>query len=46
MTNQLHIISFNVPYPPDYGGVIDVYYKIKALKEAGVKIHLHCYEYG
>ena len=46
MTNQLHIISFNVPYPPDYGGVIDVYYKIKALKEAGIKIHLHCYEYG
>ena len=46
MNNQLHIISFNVPYPPDYGGVIDVYYKIMALKEAGIKIHLHCYEYG
>ena len=43
---HLHIVSFNVPYPPDYGGVIDVFYKIKALKEAGVQIHLHCYEYG
>jgi len=35
-----------VPYPPDYGGVIDVFYKIKALHEIGVKIHLHCFEYG
>jgi hypothetical protein len=35
-----------VPYPPNYGGVIDVFYKIKALHEAGVKIHLHCFEYG
>jgi hypothetical protein len=43
---HLHIISFDIPYPPDYGGVIDVFYKIKALHEAGVKIHLHCFEYG
>ncbi|MBK7109311.1 MAG: hypothetical protein IPH61_09350 [Bacteroidetes bacterium] len=46
MSNSLHIISFNVPYPPDYGGVIDVYYKIKALHAAGVKIHLHTFIYG
>jgi hypothetical protein len=43
---NINIISFNVPYPPDYGGVIDVYYKIKALFEAGVKVHLHCFQYG
>src|ERR1700759_4192489 len=42
----LHIVSFNVPYPPDYGGVIDVYYKIKALHDLGIKIHLHCFHYG
>jgi hypothetical protein len=42
----LHIISFNVPYPPDYGGVMDVFYKIKALHDHGVKIKLHCFEYG
>ena len=47
MTNQkLHIISFDVPYPPDYGGVIDVFYKIKALYEVGVKIILHIFHYG
>ncbi len=44
--NHLHIISFNVPYPPNYGGVIDVFYKIKALHALGVKIQLHCFEYG
>ncbi len=31
---HLHIISFDVPAPPDYGGVIDVYYKAKALAES------------
>ena len=43
---HLHIVSFNVPYPPDYGGVIDVYYKIKALHDLGIKIHLHSFHYG
>lgn len=43
---HLHVISFDVPFPPDYGGVIDVFYKLKALSAAGVKIHLHCFEYG
>lgn len=48
MTSErhLHIISFNIPYPPNYGGIIDVFYKLKALKESGIKIHLHCFEYG
>jgi hypothetical protein len=43
---HLHIVSFNVPYPPDYGGVIDVFYKIKALHDLGIKVHLHCFHYG
>jgi hypothetical protein len=42
---HLHIISFDIPYPPNYGGVIDVYFKIKTLHELGIKIHLHCFEY-
>jgi hypothetical protein len=33
-----------VPFPANYGGVIDVFYKIKALHAAGVKIYLHCFE--
>lgn len=44
MSNKfLHIISLDNPFPPDYGGMIDVFYKIKALHALGVKIHLHCY---
>lgn len=43
---HLHIIAFDIPYPPTYGGVIDVFYQIKALSEAGVMIHLHAFEYG
>lgn len=44
--SKLHIVTFDVPYPPNYGGVIDVYYKIKALHHLGVKIILHTYNYG
>lgn len=43
---DLHIVSFNVPFPANYGGVIDVFYKLKKLHEAGLRIHLHCYQYG
>lgn len=44
MTNRsLHIISFDNPFPPNYGGVIDVFYKIKALHSIGVEVHLHCF---
>lgn len=46
MTDHIHIVSFDVPYPADYGGVVDVFYKIKALHELGVHVHLHCFEYG
>lgn len=44
--NKLHIISFDVPFPPNYGGVIDVFYKLKALHETGYEIILHCFDYG
>lgn len=43
MGQPLHIISFDNPFPPDYGGVIDVFYKVRALHEVGFKIHLHCF---
>ena len=42
---HLHIVSFSVPYPANYGGVIDVFYKLKALHKVGIKIHLHCFQY-
>ena len=46
MNKHLNIVSFDVPYPPNYGGAIDVFFKLKTLQELGVKIILHTYEYG
>ncbi len=42
---NLHLISFDVPYPPNYGGIIVVYYHLKALQALGVKVTLHCFHY-
>ena len=43
---DLRIITFAVPYPPTYGGAIDVYNTVKALHKEGVKVRLHCFVYG
>jgi hypothetical protein len=44
MSNKhLHIVTLDTPWPVNYGGVIDLFYKIKALYEQGVQIHLHCF---
>jgi len=42
----LHIICHDVPWPPDYGGVVDLFYKLRYLHEAGVAVKLHCFDYG
>jgi len=42
---HLHIVSFSIPFPANYGGVIDVFYQLKALHKAGINIHLHCFQY-
>lgn len=46
MTNAINIVSFDIPFPANYGGVIDVFYKIKYLHNKGIKVYLHCFEYG
>jgi len=43
---KIHIVSLDVPYPADYGGAIDIFYRLKALHELGFKIDLHVFEYG
>ena len=35
-----------MPFPANYGGVIDVFYKINSLHKIGVKVILHCFQYG
>ena len=44
-SRRLHVVSLQVPFPPDYGGVIDIYYKLKALKNMGYETWLHTFRY-
>jgi hypothetical protein len=46
MIKDLHIVCLAQPYPPNYGGAVEMYYKLKALHAAGVKITLHIFLYG
>ena len=46
MNHHLHIVCLDSPYPLDYGGAVDMYGKIRALHQAGIKIHLHYFEYN
>lgn len=43
MDKYLHIVCLDVPWPVNYGGVVDLFYKIRSLHQLGVKIHLHCF---
>ncbi len=43
VSKEIQIVAFNNPYPPDFGGAIDIYYKVKALSALGVKVYLHIY---
>jgi hypothetical protein len=43
---QIHVITFDIPFPADYGGVIDVFYKLKSLYRLGFRITLHCFQYA
>ena len=46
MQKHIHIVSFDIPFPANYGGAIDVFHKIRCLHNSGVKVILHCFEYG
>ena len=43
MEKHLHIITYTVPYPANYGALIDIFYKLIALHAEGIHIHLHCF---
>lgn len=42
---RVHIVCFDQPYPPNYGGSIDMYYKLKALVDLGAEVVLHVFLY-
>ncbi len=43
---HLHIVTHDVPWPVDYGGVFDLFFKLNALHQQGINIHLHCFTQG
>jgi hypothetical protein len=43
MKKSIHLVSFDIPYPPNYGGIIDIFFKIKELHKLGIQIYLHTY---
>ena len=46
MSRHLHIVCLDSPYPADYGGALEMFGKIVALYNEGIKIHLHYFVYG
>ncbi|WP_167606569.1 glycosyltransferase family 4 protein [Maribellus sediminis] len=42
----INMVAFDIPYPANYGGSIDIFYKLKTLKEKGIAVILHCFEYN
>jgi len=46
MSKQVHIVCLDTPWPPDYGGAIDMMNRIMMLKKLGIGIHLHYFCYN
>ena len=45
-TLTLNIVAFDIPFPANYGGTIDIFYKLKTLHSLGIEIVLHCFKYN
>lgn len=43
LDKNLHILCPDVPWPADYGGVIDPFYLLVQLKAVGIQVYLHCF---
>ncbi len=46
MSNHLHIVCLDTPWPADYGGAIDMMNRIRMFKKMGISIHLHYFCYN
>lgn len=46
MSKSLQIVAFDNPNPPNYGGAVEMFYKIQALHHLGLEIDLHFFAYG
>lgn len=43
---DFHVVSFDRPWPPTYGGIVDVFWKLDSLEKLGVQLQLHYFDYG
>ena len=43
--NHLHVIAFDMPFPPNYGGSTDMYFKLVELQKFGINVTLHVFLY-
>jgi hypothetical protein len=46
LKNKIHIVSFDQLFPTNYGGIIDVFYRAKTIKDQGFYVILHCFYKG
>ena len=46
MQKSVHIVSFDVPWPVDYGGMFDIMNTIIQFKKLNINVHLHCFLYN
>ena len=46
MSDHLHIVCLDTPWPADYGGAIDMMNRIMMFKKLGIAIHLHYFSYN
>jgi hypothetical protein len=46
LSNHLHIVCLDTPWPADYGGAIDMMNRIMMFKKMGIAIHLHYFSYN
>lgn len=42
----LHLIAFDIPYPPDYGGNVAVFTMLQVLHQNGIEVKLHVFQYN
>lgn len=45
MIKHIHVIAFDLPWPPNYGGSTDMYFKLDSLYKLGIRITLHVFLY-
>lgn len=44
--SPFHVVSFDSPWPADYGGALDVFHKVRTLHAIGQPVVLHYFAYG